>query len=338
MIASLEIKFEFDRNLIVNEEHISGFVVCVVVSYVICNIQCFLGLRSVQKSLLKLYRGQKINIALLSSNATISNGNTHFAGFLVGFLLNGFLFIFAFLFLIVLIIYYITQFSNWEQIKQIILKIVPIITVILVKFIFNFVCSRFIFLQEKSKVLALDNFRAYSVFIYITFFFDCFVGALSALIRLIIGLVGAIFFMPRIGYSFLGRQIENFDTGFKVSTGYYQMEYSHSHPVLLSFCALIYYKRLVAKFDKHHARDLVQIIKNRRKKNQVDSVDKLDLVEVNNSSSQSIKNNMYKKVYSQRVFNRWFVAYTLINNNNLIFLEKKHLLIGNLWFLMIYYL
>ena len=86
---------------------------------------------------------------------------------------------------------------------------VPAISVVLVKLIFNFITTRFIFLRRDTKILALDNFRAFNVFLYFNFFFDCFMGILSAITRLLKAIVFSILMMPRIAYSFFGRHLEN---------------------------------------------------------------------------------------------------------------------------------
>jgi hypothetical protein len=191
-------------------------------------IQTFLGLKGVQKSLLNGFKGKYDQNENKISAVSLATGNNHFTGFLVGFLINGFIFIFGFFFIICLIIYYVAQYATGQQILDTFLKILPIIVIFIVKFIFNYVCSRFIFLQDKAEYLALDNYRAYSIFLYVTFFFDCFVGVIAAFVRFVIGILGALFFMPRIGYSFLGRQLEKFDRGFKLTNGYLKMEIGFS--------------------------------------------------------------------------------------------------------------
>lgn len=222
MFDDFEVNLPFDP-MIIKREHIIGFVVAAVVSLFICLAQTLLGLRGLKKSLLLAYKG-KLRKRDDISNISIATGNSHFTGFLVGFLINGFLFIFAFLFAICLVIYFACEYATKEDVLHFFLKILPIIVVFIVKFVFNYICSKFIFLQERGKFLALDNFRAYSIFLYVTFFFDCFVGVIAALLRLIIGLLGSLLYMPRIGYSFLGSHLEKFDAGFKLSNGYLNME------------------------------------------------------------------------------------------------------------------
>jgi len=80
------------------------------------------------------------------------------------------------------------------------LKLVPIICALIVKQIVNRVASRIIFLNRKSKILALDNFRAYNIFLYFNFFFDCFMGVVSALIRLGLSIGIALIMIPSMRF------------------------------------------------------------------------------------------------------------------------------------------
>jgi len=94
--------------------------------------------------------------------------------------------------LVILAIRLIRSFSSLD----LFLKTVPVLTVILLKMIINKIASQFIFLNRNSKILALDNFRAYNVFLYFNFFFDSFMGFFSAIIRLIKAVIIAILMLP----------------------------------------------------------------------------------------------------------------------------------------------
>jgi hypothetical protein len=83
------------------------------------------------------------------------------------------------------------------------LKIVPVLTAIIIKMIINKIASQFIFLNRNSKILALDNFRAYNVFLYFNFFFDSFMGFFSAIIRLIKAVIIAMLMLPSNKLNFL---------------------------------------------------------------------------------------------------------------------------------------
>ncbi len=134
-----------------------------------------------------------------------------------------------------------------------------------------------------------------------------------------------------------GRQIERFDSGFSTSTGYYQMEAAHSHPVVLTFCALLYHNRLMGKRSDVYAYDLIQLAKN--KKQQVRPIEHKETEEsekrneqkksisiVSEQKSQkavSIKGKKLKKENNQKIVNRWLVAVTLIHNFSLVAYRKN---------------
>jgi hypothetical protein len=224
--VDIEIPF---KPILIQESYVIGFIVSSIVSFIICMIQVFLGIRNIQRDLIMLYKGRNYALTKKLSNTSIATGHNHFAGFLVGFIINGFLFIFIFFFFICLIIYYCTQYVSIDLVGQFVLKLVPVFVVLIIKILFNFFFSKFVFLQERGRHLAVDNYRAYSIFLYIMFYFDCFVGAINAFVRMLVGLLASIFFMPRIGYSFLGRHLEKFDGGFKTSNGYYYLETSENN-------------------------------------------------------------------------------------------------------------
>ena len=305
LLFKRRVDIEFGK-IFIRETIITGYILAAVLTFIICCVQCLFGLSSIKSNLIKLYKGKHGSVPKLTSNISICGGNLRFTGYLVGFLLNGFVFINFFIFTIGILTYYLFLLGwlNWT--RRLLLELVPVFVVLVVKRVFSFLCCKFLFLQKRAEFLALDNFRAYSIFVFIAFFFDCIIGAISAFIRLLVGVLGSLFFMPRIGYSFLGRQLEKFDGGFTTSTGYYQMEAAHSHPVMISFCALLYYKRLINKLDNFLEYDLVQLIKQ-------DKIEEID----------SMHRFREEKAYNRRVVNRWAVAVTLINNFNLISYRKK---------------
>ena len=146
------------------------------------------------------------------------------------------------------------------------------------------------------------------------------------------------------------------------------MEAAHTNPVLITFCTFLYYKRLVNKRDEFNSHDIIQIVRNRRKNtDKVEPVNKDEAANKNltlnekkkneNSSiafdcseearaevdDKSAKNQQVKtegtdqdlilnkkKIYKQRVVNRWAVAVTLINNFKLVVYRKKTSSIQNI--------
>jgi hypothetical protein len=78
----------------------------------------------------------------------------------------------------------------------ILLKLVPVTTALVSKMIINYIASNYIFLRRDSKLLALNNFRAFNVFLYFNFYLDCFMGIISAISRLIKAIIVAVIMMP----------------------------------------------------------------------------------------------------------------------------------------------
>ena len=95
--------------------------------------------------------------------------------------------------LVVLVVRIITLDKIWELIGKL---LIPTVCSLVVKQVVYKIASKYIFLIRKSKILALNNFRAYNIFTYFTFFLDLFLGILSAIIRLGKSVVFAILMMP----------------------------------------------------------------------------------------------------------------------------------------------
>ena len=123
-----------------------------------------------------------------------------------------------FVFIICVFFAYISIYSS-NTFKQIILTVIPFVAVLAVKMLVNKLTAKYIFLNQKSTILALENFRAFNVFLYFSFFYDCFMGLISAIIRLTKAVIADIIMMPRISYSFLGRHLETHDNGYACYSG-----------------------------------------------------------------------------------------------------------------------
>ncbi len=143
-----------------------------------------------------------------------------------------------------LAIFFIRIFLGDDFIKRIALdKLLPVLIVIIARMIIKKI-SVYIFTKRNTKILALDNFRAYNVFLFFMFFFDCFLGILSAFIRLVKAVLAAVFMLSSnfftirylnitilnfysnkgISYSVFGRQLEAFDNAARCYTGFLLME------------------------------------------------------------------------------------------------------------------
>ena len=189
------------------------------VALLICTVQVLIGMRDTKKHLLELYKGKCFYLPPINtlSNASISSSSFHFGGYLTGYLIWGF-FIQYLAILIIGIAIIILRASIGDKIfLKFFLKLVPTFCAITFKLVVNFITARIIFLRRDTRLLAIDNFRAFNVFLYFNFFFDCFLGFISAIIRLVKSSIAAVVMMPRIAYGFMGRHLERMDNGKKFS-------------------------------------------------------------------------------------------------------------------------
>ena len=120
----------------------------------------------------------------------------HLNRYMTGYLIWGYFIIYIFILLIGLVILAIRLFFPAKIWYDIFMFLVPIVTAIVIKQIINNVASRIIFLQRNTNILAINNFRAFNVFLYFNYFFDCFMGIVSAFIRLGQSVLIAIFMLP----------------------------------------------------------------------------------------------------------------------------------------------
>lgn len=84
--------------------------------------------------------------------------------------------IFATIALFIIIFIGLRIFVGDSKLLSILLQLLPFVGVYYVQYISNIIFARLIFLQRSNKTLAIDNLKAYSIFIYFNFFIECFVG------------------------------------------------------------------------------------------------------------------------------------------------------------------
>jgi hypothetical protein len=182
-------------------------IVPVFAALVVCLLQLLFLLKDTKTHLKQLYKGECEFVlkAKNLSNPSIASSSFHFGGYVVGYMVWGYVIMYVVLVIIGFIILLLRTFAGDEFFASLALKLVPVITVIIVKMLINFIFTRFIFLYRDSNILALKNFRAFNAFLYFNFYFDCFIGVISAVIRLVKSAIIALIMMPRISYSFMGR-------------------------------------------------------------------------------------------------------------------------------------
>lgn len=115
---------------------------------------------------------------------------------MTGYLVWGYFIIYIFMLAIGALILFMRIFLSANFWLNILVQLIPVLVVIVIKFVLQLIFTQFMFLNTGSKILAINNFRAFNVFLYFNFFLDCFMGAISAVIRLVKALVIAIFMIP----------------------------------------------------------------------------------------------------------------------------------------------
>lgn len=115
--------------------------------------------------------------------------------YLVGYLVWGYIFLYLSLLVFAFVIMFIHQFIGDHFFLYILIRLIPIMTAVMVKKIFNTLLANFAFLDRRSQNPVLNNFRAFNIFLYFNFHYDCFMGIISAFIRLVKSIVISIFMM-----------------------------------------------------------------------------------------------------------------------------------------------
>ena len=141
--------------------------------------------------------------------------------------------------------------------------------------------------HDETHLFTLENRHAYFLFVYFNFFFDCFLGVISCVLRLVKSAIALIIFMPRLDYSTFGRSLESSDHGFTAYTSYIYVEAMHTHPILITFTQMIY----------------MDILEKRRRQKHFLLIDEKQILEQNRRKSIRF---------------RWFLLITLMNNLSLI--------------------
>lgn len=206
----------FDFNL--KSSFRAVMIVPIIVTTLICYIQLFFGVKELKIHLSEIYKGicEYVPKKKTFSNGSIARGSFHFTGYLVGYLVWGYLIIYLSLVFIGIIILILRIFIGKIIYLKIFLTILPFLVAIILKTTITIICTKYIFLVPNSKILALKNTKAFNIFLFFNFFYDCFMGIASAIFRIILSTVIAIIMMPRIGYGFLGRKLETLDPGLHI--------------------------------------------------------------------------------------------------------------------------
>ncbi|XP_071786210.1 stimulated by retinoic acid gene 6 protein-like isoform X2 [Asterias amurensis] len=170
--------------------------------------------------------------------------------------------------------------------------------------------------RKRKTYLGLDNRRVFHVVFYFSMFVNVIQAALAGLFRLLDSVVIGLFLIGRVDRCAMQRDWESRDGAFTAYISFLQLEVSHTHPVVITFCHLL--NELIAQ-RKRDSTPLPGPAEN------IYAV-------VNEGCSQTTSEGpsscrpavpTVDRVMSSRVRNRWFLALTLTRNPTLIPLRKK---------------
>jgi hypothetical protein len=229
----LIILHQFNWNIDWGSTFVRDLFICSTLSVLIYSTQIINGLIKIQHDMINAYAGKYIDIPPRHnfSNNELMSKCLHYSGYLCGYTAWGFIIFYKLAFVVCLCFrLWIRYDSIWFQ--RMLTLCLPIVLVYLIKHSLMSLLSEFVFLQHFGRTLSLNNRRLYFVFYYFNFFFDCFLGILSCVIRLSKSLLASLIFMGRLDYSFMGRNLERLDQGYATYVTFIHMEILHGHPIL----------------------------------------------------------------------------------------------------------
>ncbi|XP_070542392.1 stimulated by retinoic acid gene 6 protein-like [Ptychodera flava] len=258
-------------------------------------------LQAYRENMLSVFKGDHSLVAAVAENTSFSItpamrvvSASRYAGFQVAYAVFGFLIHFTVLFVM-------TGFMSLAILYPDILKSIalwawPIVVIGLTITLVQYLLARFVFLQDRGRVFALDNRRLFHNCTFFAFLYNIYLGLFSSLMRLFKGMFFGALLFPRLDHSVLPRAVERFDPGFRAYVGFLQLENAHTHPVLVCFCRLLLLSR--QENDK-------EVTKGEGSINTITE----DAQGASKPTGQDRSRRLPR--------NRWFLAFTLIRNPGL---------------------
>ncbi|XP_060071090.1 stimulated by retinoic acid gene 6 protein-like [Ylistrum balloti] len=287
------------------EAYRSCIIAATVVECVLAMLILLHIISSYRKYLLALHKGITHHIPAREdgANARLVVGTMRYSGYQVGYTTWSYfiqwclLLIFCMVVATVIILY---QQGYGYLITNIIVSVWSIPVTTLIINIAQTQISKFVFLQEKDEVLALDNRRGFFIFTYFMFYYNIFLGLVSCLLRIIKSIILGALFLGRLDHSTLPRRFQLLDPGFDAFVGFLHMENAHRHPVVLAFISIL------QVYVPH--KDICT-----------------SSPEITTSSGSAIDLMGKDSRRKRKVHHRWHLFYTLHNNPNLRTLRKRTL-------------
>ncbi|XP_013417293.1 stimulated by retinoic acid gene 6 protein-like [Lingula anatina] len=273
-----------------------------------------------RENLMAIQRGDYSNIPPPSKKGNIGwmMGYVKFAGFQVAYITWAFvihaLVLTAVFVLIGIVIALLVMENAAVDILIMILQYAwPYAVTTIVLLIIQRLLTWLVFLQERGKVLAVNNRNLMFNFLFFMFIYNMLLGLFSTLMRILKGMAVGLLFLGRLDHSTLPRHADlMLDPGYGAYVGMLHVENAHTHPVMVTFVHI-----LVIEFNKKNAAN-------------DDLDDDLTVVHHTEPVASKTENGIKMELKTPeegvtRARTRWLLAYTLLNNPKLIYERKRAL-------------
>ncbi|XP_064647437.1 receptor for retinol uptake stra6-like isoform X2 [Lineus longissimus] len=296
------------------------FLVLLCLAVTLCSIigilQIALGLRAYREDLLNAHSGDFSKIGPRDGYSSLMVAFVRYSGYQVAYIFWAFILQFVVILLVLCVLAYVIFipiiFGRALWFIHLLRDYWPVIAISIVISLISSLSARFIFLQKRGKIFAMNNRRLLFCVMYFLFFYNVFVGFFSCILRMLKSIAFGLFFLSRLDSSTLPKKFEKMDPGFKAYVGLIHVENAHTHPVLLTFVNMV--KEIVqlqrdkdeeeSKAEKepykkigHSAEDVVELGANIEKKE--------------DDNREAVEKNARRRKALQA---QWFLAYTLLNN------------------------
>ncbi|XP_071844752.1 stimulated by retinoic acid gene 6 protein-like [Apostichopus japonicus] len=239
-------------------------------------------------------------------NSYIVASSLRYSGYHVGFALWGFLILQVLFWLITFVCWYfiVRPISLGESnfLTTLIRNQWLTAVVGLVIYYGQILASRIFFLEGNGKILSLTNRRSLHNSTYFFLFLNILLGLFSCLLRIGYSVLFGILLVGRIDRCLLMKGYELWDSGFKSYVAFMQLEVAQTHPVVVSFCYMMW--KMTGKRSRLESIDGYDRLGESRSLRMIEG-------RRNNAESESCRKARVAR-------NRWLVAYTLVQNPSLV--------------------
>ncbi|KAL7667476.1 hypothetical protein ACOME3_000890 [Neoechinorhynchus agilis] len=215
------------------------FRILAIICSIACTIQSIEAMRSYKRHMISAFKGrfEEIPKRKRSVNANTIIKAVHFPGFMIGYLIWGYLILVMSAFILWLLIRSLIEAPI--PIEIVLRWILPVLILFILKLVLVKLMSRSIFTTNENGNPSIENIQLLYAFNFFNFFFDCFIGMVVCVWRVAQTTIAALVFMTRIDRSSLGRGLECYDKGFAAYASWIHLESQQTNPVMLVFCQIV---------------------------------------------------------------------------------------------------